>query len=229
MTVAGPTARDALQAIANLPAGGSVDIMAGQEQAYRAVEALFTKPPHIEVDASALNRPADTLTDDQEQVVKDAIRSAYDRGYNDSRIAKSVPGDNAPGYRGRDKSDEISGEALARISGPSLIMPSNLRDIPSVPAYAGKPFQMLVDFREAAARKRLPFQLFREMVAAKRGMVMGPISEDGRVAANEIVTILASFNIPVTEAEREATETLCTREISALNRHIDTETRHEAD
>ena len=34
--------------------------------------------------------------------IYDAIRGAYDLGYNDARGAKSVPGDGAPGYKGRD-------------------------------------------------------------------------------------------------------------------------------
>jgi len=43
------SAKDALQAIADLPTGASEDEMRGQEDAYRAVEALFESPPHIEV------------------------------------------------------------------------------------------------------------------------------------------------------------------------------------
>lgn len=46
-----PSARDALQAIANLPTGKSEDVMAGHEDAYRAVEKLFSAPPHISVAA----------------------------------------------------------------------------------------------------------------------------------------------------------------------------------
>lgn len=47
LDMSGPSARDALQAIANLPTGKSEDVMEGQEQAYRAVEALFSVPPVI--------------------------------------------------------------------------------------------------------------------------------------------------------------------------------------
>lgn len=42
------TAKDALQAIADLPTGSSEDVMRGHEDAYRAVEALFDQPPYIE-------------------------------------------------------------------------------------------------------------------------------------------------------------------------------------
>ena len=42
-----PSALDALQAIADLPAGKTEDVMKGQEQAYRAVEALFAEKPFI--------------------------------------------------------------------------------------------------------------------------------------------------------------------------------------
>lgn len=42
-----PTARDALQAIANIRTPNSVAVMEGQESAYRAVEKLFSNPPHV--------------------------------------------------------------------------------------------------------------------------------------------------------------------------------------
>lgn len=32
----------------------------------------------------------------------DYIRGAYDLGYNDARNARAIPGDGAPGYKGRD-------------------------------------------------------------------------------------------------------------------------------
>lgn len=53
--------------------------------------------------------------EDDEQFVRDAIRSAYDQGYNHARNAKSAPGDSALGYRGRDISDEIAMDVLARM------------------------------------------------------------------------------------------------------------------
>lgn len=43
-----PTAKDALQAIANLPTGANEDVMRGQEEAYRAVEALFDVAPKVQ-------------------------------------------------------------------------------------------------------------------------------------------------------------------------------------
>lgn len=50
-----------------------------------------------------------------ERFIRDAIRSAYDQGYNDARLPLNLPRDNAPGYRGRDKSDEIAADVLARL------------------------------------------------------------------------------------------------------------------
>lgn len=44
--------------------------------------------------------------------VFDAIRAAYDLGYNDSRNAKAVPGDGAPGYKGRDVETDHGGALL---------------------------------------------------------------------------------------------------------------------
>ncbi len=46
-----PTAIEALQAIADLPTGANADVMAGQEDAYRAVERLFSVPPVIHASA----------------------------------------------------------------------------------------------------------------------------------------------------------------------------------
>lgn len=51
-----PTALDALQAIADLPTGKNEDEMAGQEMAYRAVEALFPTPPIIHVNSCLLDK-----------------------------------------------------------------------------------------------------------------------------------------------------------------------------
>lgn len=42
----------------------------------------------------------------------DAIRSAYDLGYNDARNAKTVPGDGTPGYKGRDVEADHGGALL---------------------------------------------------------------------------------------------------------------------
>ena len=39
----------------------------------------------------------------------DAIRDAYDLGYNDARNAKAAPGDSAPGYKGRDVEEDHGG------------------------------------------------------------------------------------------------------------------------
>lgn len=45
-----PTARDALQAIADLPTPDNLERMAGHEDAYRAVEKLFgTATPYVAV------------------------------------------------------------------------------------------------------------------------------------------------------------------------------------
>lgn len=42
----------------------------------------------------------------------DYIRGAYDLGYNDARNAKAVPGDGAPGYKGRDVEADHGGALL---------------------------------------------------------------------------------------------------------------------
>ncbi|MDO1582393.1 hypothetical protein [Rhizobium oryzicola] len=78
------------------------------------------------------------MGDDGEQFVRDAIRSAYDRGYNGARNAKSVPGDSALGYRGRDMSEEIAVDVLARLHrlpSPSshVSVPKGWKLVPEIP------------------------------------------------------------------------------------------------
>lgn len=47
--------------------------------------------------------------------VFDAIRGAYDLGYNDARNARTAPGDGAPGYKGRDVEADHGGALLHRL------------------------------------------------------------------------------------------------------------------
>lgn len=54
--------------------------------------------------------------------VLDAIRGAYDLGYNDARNARTVPGDSAPGYKGRDVETDHGGaliHALEALQAPA--------------------------------------------------------------------------------------------------------------
>lgn len=44
--------------------------------------------------------------------VFDYIRGAYDLGYNDARNARTIPGDGAPGYKGRDVEADHGGALL---------------------------------------------------------------------------------------------------------------------
>lgn len=62
-----------------------------------------------------LYRSMQVLDGISERFIRDAIRSAYDQGYNDARLPLNLPRDNAPGYRGREKSDEIAVDALAQL------------------------------------------------------------------------------------------------------------------
>ena len=55
--------------------------------------------------------------------VLDAIRGAYDLGYNDARNARTVPGDSAPGYKGRDVETDHGGaliHALEALQAPAV-------------------------------------------------------------------------------------------------------------
>ncbi|OJF91721.1 hypothetical protein AX761_21970 [Rhizobium sp. 58] len=62
------------------------------------------------------------VSPDQERMIRDIVRAAYDRGYNDARNVSAVPGDNAPGYRGRDIETERSDELLARFKHLAAIL-----------------------------------------------------------------------------------------------------------
>jgi hypothetical protein len=47
--------------------------------------------------------------------VFDAIRGAYDLGYNDARSARAVHGDSAPGYKGRDVEADHGGALISAL------------------------------------------------------------------------------------------------------------------
>lgn len=63
--------------------------------------------------------------------IYDAIRGAYDLGYNDARNARTVPGDSAPGYDGRSV-EEDHGSALFNILSKRLkpATPEPVGDVP---------------------------------------------------------------------------------------------------
>jgi len=85
------------------------------------------------------------------------------------------------------------------------------------PAYFGRPFKLLTDFREAASARKLPMRLLQELTADMRGTIKGPSSEDGRVAGNEIAAILTAFNVEVSEDERMWLQTFSTYCIKRVN------------
>lgn len=59
--------------------------------------------------------------------IYDAIRGAYDLGYNDARNARAVPGDSAPGYEGRNVEADHGGALLNSLN-------QRLRNAPAQPA-----------------------------------------------------------------------------------------------
>lgn len=77
--------------------------------------APFTHWMHVTRPDERVVRAPQTDGEIAIRFVKDAIRSAYDRGYNDARLPLNLPRDNAPGCRGREKSDEIANDVLARL------------------------------------------------------------------------------------------------------------------
>ncbi len=57
---------------------------------------------HREPQPAAVDQEPVALGPLAKRRVFDYIRGSYDLGYNDARNARAVPGDNAPGYKGRD-------------------------------------------------------------------------------------------------------------------------------
>jgi hypothetical protein len=81
----------------------------------------FTLRPVCFADTTPPAQPAPTV---QEPValhamakrrVFDAIRGAYDLGYNDSRGARAAHGDSAPGYKGRDVESDHGGALISAL------------------------------------------------------------------------------------------------------------------
>jgi hypothetical protein len=63
--------------------------------------------------------------------VFDAIRGAYDLGYNDARNAQAIPGDSAPGYKGRDVEADHGNalmHALERYTIPPAAQPAPVQE-----------------------------------------------------------------------------------------------------
>jgi hypothetical protein len=69
-------------------------------KAYNQLQRALALRPAAQP-ASAQAGPADVLGALEKRNIFDAIRCAYDLGYNDARNARAVPGDSAPGYDGK--------------------------------------------------------------------------------------------------------------------------------
>lgn len=78
------TARDALQAIADLPTGKNEDVMNGHEDAYRAVEALFSSPPRI------------NCTDEYQRGMRDGVREAIQIASDQAALMADMALDGLP-------------------------------------------------------------------------------------------------------------------------------------
>lgn len=74
------------------------------------------RPAHTPPASQEHAEPAAPLGALAKRAIFDAIRGAYDLGYNDARNAKAVPGDNAPGYDGRNVEADHGGALLHRLN-----------------------------------------------------------------------------------------------------------------
>ena len=70
----------------------------------------------VEAQAAAQALPSAALGPLAERGILDAIRSAYDLGYNDARNARAVPGDSAPGYKGRQVEGDHGGALVHQLN-----------------------------------------------------------------------------------------------------------------
>lgn len=68
------------------------------------------------MDTTTTAAPAATLGPLNDRTIMDAIRGAYDLGYNDARNVRTVPGDSAPGYKGRDVEADHGGALIHTLS-----------------------------------------------------------------------------------------------------------------
>lgn len=98
-------ARQALEALEQLQ-GGCTDSNDGTGEAITVwcPEAITALREALEAapEPAAVGQEPVALGPLAKRRVFDYIRGAYDLGYNDARNARAVPGDNAPGYKGRD-------------------------------------------------------------------------------------------------------------------------------
>ena len=88
-----------------------------------------------EVEAQAL--PSVVVGPLAERGILDAIRSGYDLGYNDARSARAVPGDSAPGYKGR----QVEGDH----GGALVHLLKKLQAAPPAPAAVAVPVEDMRD------------------------------------------------------------------------------------
>jgi len=72
---------------------------------------LYTAPP---AQPAPVQEPV-ALHPVAKRRVFDAIRGAYDLGYNDARGARAVHGDSAPGYKGRDVEADHGGALISAL------------------------------------------------------------------------------------------------------------------
>lgn len=91
-------------------------------------------PSYDDFDPPPPPQPNVVVSPDQDRMIRDIVRSAYDKGYNDARNVSAVPGDNSPGYRGRDVEKAHADELIARFKRLHTVAASRSSQS-SVPTY----------------------------------------------------------------------------------------------
>lgn len=99
----------------------------------RAMVEAETRAPEQAAEPSAQG-----LGEYSKRVILDAIRSAYDIGYNDARNARTVPGDLAPGYTGRQVEADHGGALIAALDRIAARPPDVARLVAALQFYAEK-------------------------------------------------------------------------------------------
>jgi hypothetical protein len=87
---------------------------AQQEPVEQALDKMAENARELGLDYEPVQKPV-ALHAMTKRRIFDAIRGAYDLGYNDARGARAVHGDSAPGYKGRDVEADHGGALISAL------------------------------------------------------------------------------------------------------------------
>ena len=165
-------------------------------------------PVDIALKASQEQAPPSTLGALAKRRIFDAIRGAYDLGYNDARNAKAVPGDGAPGYEGRNVEADHGGALMNSLNNCLKgAQPSEtLRDV------LQERFDLLhlpmpADAREAvAALVNAEVRIALDPAVSEQAAALVQRGRDEAQPSGEVVAALEDLMMAVEAAEEGCTD-----------------------